>query len=66
MSAHTTMATSMANTIAIEHLHLMMCVLAGGSMRIHSKFACECDIACSQYHTVYVVNLVVIFIWPFG
>ena len=47
VSAHTT--TSTVNTIAIEHLHLMMCMLTGGSMNACSKFAHECDIACGQY-----------------
>ena len=45
------MIISMANTIAIDHSHLMMHVLASGSTSARSKFACECDIACSQYCT---------------
>ena len=43
------MTTSMANTIAIEHSHLMMRVLAGSSTSARSKFARECDVACGQY-----------------
>ena len=45
------MTTSVGNTIATEHLHLMMCVLTGGSMSAHSKFARKCDVACGQYHS---------------
>ena len=51
------MTTSMANTIAIKHFHLMMCVLAGGSTNAHSKLARECNIACGQYR-IYVLRLV--------
>ena len=51
-SAHTTISTG--NTIATEHLHLMMHVLAGGSTSARSRFACECDIACGRYRS-YVV-----------
>ena len=48
-SAH--MTTSTGNTIAAEHSHLVMRVLAGGNMSAHSKFARECDVACGRYHT---------------
>ena len=41
--------TSMGNTIATEHPHLVMCVLAGGNMSSRSKFACGCDVACGRY-----------------
>ena len=43
--------TSMGNTIATEHSHLVMHVLAGGSMSACSKFARVCDVACGQYRT---------------
>ena len=43
-------ATSTGNTIATEHSHLVMRVLAGGSTSARSKFARECDVACGQYH----------------
>ena len=48
-----------ANTIATEHSYLMMCVLAGGSMSAHSKFAQECDVACGQYHILYIKVIIV-------
>ena len=38
----------MANTIAIEHSHLMMRVLASNSTSVRSKFARECDVACGN------------------
>ena len=47
VSAH--MTTNTGNTIATEHSHLMMCVLAGSSPSARSKFARECYIACGQY-----------------
>ena len=46
-SARTT--TSMGNTIATEHSHLMTRVLAGGSMSARSKFAHECNVLCGWY-----------------
>ena len=45
------MTTSMGNTIATEHSHLMMRVLAGGSMSTRSKFARNCNVACSHNRT---------------
>ena len=49
VSARTT--TSTGNTVSTEHLHLVMHVLAGGSVSAHSKFAHECDVACGRYHS---------------
>ena len=46
----------MTNTTAIEHSHLMMHVLAGGSTSACSKFARECNVACGQYHN-YVLRV---------
>ena len=40
------MTTSTGNTIATEHSHLVMRVLAGGSKSARSKFLRECDVAC--------------------
>ena len=48
-SARTT--TSATITTAVEHLHLMMHVLAGGSTSARSKFSRGCDVACGQYCT---------------
>ena len=48
-SAHTT--TSTGNTIATEHLHLMMRVLGGGNMSAHSKFAPEYNVVCGWYRS---------------
>ena len=50
------MTTSTGNTIATKHSHLVMRILVGGSKSAHSKFACECDIACGQYHSYAVVG----------
>ena len=52
VSAH--MTTSTGNTIATEHSHLMMRVLAGGSMSACSKFACKCDVASGWYYTMFL------------
>ena len=49
VSAH--MTTSAGNTISTEHSHLVMRVLAGGSMSARSKFAHECNVACSRYRS---------------
>ena len=51
VSAHKT--TCVTNAYVIEHSHLMMCVLINGNMNACSKFTCECNIACGQYHTNY-------------
>ena len=48
----------MANTITIEHLHLMMRVLAGSNTSARSKFARECDVVCGQYRMhIYIINM---------
>ena len=48
---------STGNAIAIEHSHLVMRVLTGGSPSAHPKFAHECDIACGQYCSASIFSI---------